>query len=97
MVVHRLGLTPSLPLKRVFAFVGSLRSTADFFPERKNLSEGPARNPGGVAAAAVVATMAHEGTMTPIEVVKQRLQVHSSPYKGAMDCIRKTLAEEGVR
>lgn len=60
-------------------------------------SEGPARNPGGVAAAAVVATMAHEGTMTPIEVVKQRLQVHNSPYKGAMDCIRKTLAEEGVR
>jgi len=59
-------------------------------------SEGPARNPGGVAAAAVVATMVHEGTMTPIEVVKQRLQVHNSPYKGAMDCIRKTLAEEGV-
>jgi len=59
-------------------------------------SQGPAQNPGGVAAAAVVATMAHEGTMTPVEVVKQRLQVHGSPYKGAMDCIRQTMAKEGI-
>lgn len=34
--------------------------------------------------------------MTPIEVVKQRLQVHNSPYKGAVDCIRQTMAKEGV-
>lgn len=51
----------------------------------------------GVAGAAVVATVAHEGTMTPIEVVKQRLQQHNSPYSSSSDCIRSTFKQEGFR
>ena len=33
--------------------------------------------------------------MTPVEVVKQRLQLHNTPYKGAMDCITQTFRNEG--
>ena len=34
--------------------------------------------------------------MTPADVVKQRLQVAASPYRGAADCVRQMLRDEGV-
>eukprot|EP00039_Didymoeca_costata_P014221 m.227404 g.227404 ORF g.227404 m.227404 type:complete len:311 (+) comp15972_c0_seq4:336-1268(+) len=61
-----------------------------------NVNEDPAGSPIGTAGAAIVATFAHEGTMNPIEVVKQRLQLFDSPYRGAWDCIKKTFSEDGI-
>lgn len=59
------------------------------------VSDDPAGNIKANAGAAVVATVAHEATMNPIEVVKQRLQLHGSPYQSGMHCFRDTLEKEG--
>lgn len=48
------------------------------------------------AAAGVCATVASDAVITPMDVVKQRLQLKSSPYKGVCDCVKRVLVEEGV-
>lgn len=48
------------------------------------------------AAAGAIATIVNDGFMTPVDVVKQRLQVAHSPYKGLADCTRQILRQEGV-
>jgi solute carrier family 25 iron transporter 28/37 len=48
----------------------------------------------GVAGA--LATMAHDFVVTPLDVIKQRLQMFDSPYTGVFDCMRKTLSKEGI-
>jgi len=48
-----------------------------------------------VAAAAVVATLFHDAVMNPAEVIKQRIQVYNSPYKGIIQCARGVFATEG--
>ncbi|PON42496.1 Mitochondrial carrier protein [Parasponia andersonii] len=52
-------------------------------------------NPAAHAAAGVFATVASDAVITPMDMVKQRLQLKSSPYKGLGDCVRRVLAEEG--
>jgi solute carrier family 25 iron transporter 28/37 len=44
-----------------------------------------------------VATMCHDAIVTPLDVVKQRLQVQNSRYAGVMHCIRTVFATEGLR
>ncbi|KAJ9543564.1 hypothetical protein OSB04_023271 [Centaurea solstitialis] len=54
-------------------------------------------NPAGHAAAGVLATVASDAVFTPMDVVKQRLQLGSgSPYKGVFDCVKTVLKEEGL-
>lgn len=48
------------------------------------------------AAAAVVATLAHDAFMNPMEVIKQRLQMFNSPYRGMVHCGTSILQTEGV-
>ncbi|KAM1525539.1 hypothetical protein TB2_009781 [Malus domestica] len=48
------------------------------------------------AVSGVFATVASDAVITPMDVVKQRLQLQSSPYKGVADCVRRVLVEEGV-
>ncbi|XP_064630233.1 mitoferrin-2-like [Lineus longissimus] len=48
-------------------------------------------------AAGCVATLIHDAVMNPAEVVKQRLQMYGSPYKGAIDCLKQVFKAEGVR
>lgn len=48
------------------------------------------------AAAAVSATIVHDAFMNPCEVIKQRLQVYSSPYTGVLDCATKVYKLEGL-
>lgn len=48
------------------------------------------------AAAGAIATVVNDGLMTPVDVIKQRLQVAHSPYAGVADCVRKVLQQEGV-
>lgn len=46
--------------------------------------------------AGCLATFLHDGIMTPADVVKQRIQMYNSPYRGVVDCIRKTYRLEGL-
>ena len=48
------------------------------------------------AASGVCATVTSDAVFTPMDVVKQRLQLKSSPYKGVVDCVRRVAVEEGV-
>ena len=48
------------------------------------------------AISGVFATVASDAVITPMDVVKQRLQLKSSPYRGVGDCVRRVLVEEGV-
>ncbi len=53
-------------------------------------------HPVATAVAGSIATIVNDGIMTPSDVVKQRLQVANSPYKGMMDCILRVSREEGL-
>lgn len=41
------------------------------------------------------ATMAHDAIGVPTDVVKQRMQMFGSTYRGAIDCVKSILAKEG--
>lgn len=58
-------------------------------------SENP-NNAVAHAVSGVFATVASDAVITPMDVVKQRLQLKSSPYRGVGDCVRRVLVEEGV-
>ncbi|OXA52593.1 mitoferrin-2 isoform X2 [Folsomia candida] len=47
-------------------------------------------------AAGCLATLFHDGIMTPADVVKQRMQMYNSPYKSCWDCVKKTYHTEGA-
>ncbi|KAJ8013763.1 hypothetical protein DPEC_G00033170 [Dallia pectoralis] len=47
-------------------------------------------------AAGCVATLLHDAAMNPSEVVKQRLQMYNSPYRGVLDCVRAVWQTEGA-
>ena len=55
----------------------------------------PGHHPLEAATCGASATMLHDVVMTPMDVVKQRLQL--GYYSGVSDCIRRIAAEEGLR
>nr|GMC85889.1 mitoferrin-like [Ipomoea batatas] len=63
---------------------------------KKSLSGGNPKNSTAHALSGVFATVASDAVITPMDVVKQRLQLKSSPYKGVMDCVKKVVMEEGI-
>ncbi|XP_052176370.1 uncharacterized protein LOC127790753 [Diospyros lotus] len=63
---------------------------------KKVLSAGNPNNSAAHAASGVVATVASDAVITPMDMVKQRLQLKSSPYKGVADCAKRVLMEEGI-
>ncbi|XP_068614965.1 mitoferrin-2-like [Brachionichthys hirsutus] len=46
--------------------------------------------------AGCVATLLHDAVMNPAEVVKQRLQMYNSPYRGVLDCVHAVCRKEGL-
>lgn len=54
-------------------------------------------HPVAHALAGASATVASDAVLTPMDVVKQRLQLKESPYKGLGDCVRQILKHEGLR
>ncbi|XP_043939047.1 mitoferrin-1 isoform X1 [Protopterus annectens] len=46
--------------------------------------------------AGTLATVLHDVVMNPVEVVKQRMQIYNSPYKGVWDCIWTVQRTEGT-
>lgn len=63
----------------------------------KKSFSGDAGSAASHAAAGVCATVASDAVFTPMDMVKQRLQLGSSPYKGVFDCVRTVLREDGFR
>jgi solute carrier family 25 (mitochondrial iron transporter), member 28/37 len=49
------------------------------------------------AMAGAAATIVNDALMTPGDVIKQRLQIANSPYRGIMDCAVRTYHVEGLR
>lgn len=45
--------------------------------------------------AGCMATVLHDAIMNPAEVVKQRMQMFNSPYRGVLDCMGSLLRREG--
>nr|GMD12345.1 mitoferrin-like [Ipomoea batatas] len=64
---------------------------------KETFSGGNPNNSAAHAASGVCATVASDAVFTPMDMVKQRLQLSSSPYKGVMDCMRVVFREEGIR
>ncbi|XP_051131924.1 uncharacterized protein LOC127251975 isoform X2 [Andrographis paniculata] len=62
---------------------------------KKFLSSENSNNPLAHAASGVFATVTSDAVLTPMDVVKQRLQLKDSPYKGVGDCVRRVIVEEG--
>ncbi|GKV06103.1 hypothetical protein SLEP1_g18033 [Rubroshorea leprosula] len=60
------------------------------------LSRGDPNNPIAHAVSGVFATVTSDAVITPMDMVKQRLQLQSSPYKGVADCVKRVLVEEGI-
>ncbi|XP_036953434.1 mitoferrin-2-like [Acanthopagrus latus] len=46
--------------------------------------------------AGCMATVLHDAIMNPAEVVKQRMQMFNSPYRGVLDCMGSMLRQEGT-
>lgn len=47
-------------------------------------------------AAGCVATLLHDAVMNPAEVVKQRMQMYNSPYRGVLHCVGAVWQKEGA-
>ena len=60
-------------------------------------SGGKPNNPAAHAVSGVFATVASDAVFTPMDMVKQRLQLTNSPYKGVWDCVKRVLKEDGIR
>eukprot|EP00794_Sanderia_malayensis_P005693 gene5693-6394_t len=60
---------------------------------------GPGNHSRTLAAggAGVVATLFHDAAMNPIDLIKQRLQMYNSPYRGVVHCFKTVIKEEGIR
>ncbi|KAL5550745.1 hypothetical protein UlMin_000921 [Ulmus minor] len=59
-------------------------------------SGGNPNNSAAHAASGVFTTVASDAVITPMDMVKQRLQLKSSAYKGVGDCVKRVLIEEGI-
>lgn len=46
--------------------------------------------------AGIMATAIHDAVATPMDVIKQRMQVHNSSHRSMMSCLRAMIAREGV-
>lgn len=64
---------------------------------KKYFSNGNPNNSAAHAVSGVFATVASDAVFTPMDMVKQRLQLSNSPYGGVWDCVKRVLKEEGFR
>jgi solute carrier family 25 iron transporter 28/37 len=60
-------------------------------------TENGSKRPLAQASAGVLSTLLHDAVMNPADVVKQRLQMHGSPYNNVLHCIRETHRREGLK
>lgn len=55
----------------------------------------PGHHPAGAAVAGAAATVFHDAVMTPMDLVKQRLQL--GYHKGIVDCVLTVQRSEGIQ
>ncbi|XP_038692518.1 mitoferrin-like isoform X2 [Tripterygium wilfordii] len=58
-------------------------------------SRGNPDNPAAHAISGVCATIASDAVFTPMDMVKQRLQLGNGMYKGVWDCVKTVFRDEG--
>lgn len=71
-------------------------SVYEIFKERFGGNE-LGHHPLAHGAAGVFATIASDAVFTPMDVVKQRLQLPGNAYRGVSDCIQSIMREEGFK
>ena len=71
-------------------------SVYEFFKEKMGGNK-PGHHPLSHAMAGILATVSSDAVFTPMDVVKQRLQLPGNSYRGLMDCIGKILRNEGIK
>jgi solute carrier family 25 iron transporter 28/37 len=54
-------------------------------------------HPFRVGLAGFMATVVSDGVLAPMDAVKQRMQLHATPYKGMVDCINTVFSKGGIR
>ncbi|KAF7816169.1 mitoferrin-like [Senna tora] len=63
---------------------------------KKYFSHGDPKNSTAHAISGVCATVTSDAVLTPMDMVKQRLQLSNSGYKGVGDCVKRVFSEEGL-
>jgi solute carrier family 25 iron transporter 28/37 len=58
-------------------------------------ADGPGHHPAATAVAGACATVVADAILTPLDTVKQRLQIANSPYSSMLNCASRTLRDEG--
>ena len=71
-------------------------SCYEFIKKNFSGSSRPGENPLVNGIAGCFATLLHDAVMVPSDVIKQRLQMYNSPYKGIIDCVMSTKRKEGL-
>ena len=59
--------------------------------KRASASDDGRHHPFHHAFAGACATVVGDAVQTPVDTVKQRLQMHNSPYVGVWDCVKRTV------
>jgi solute carrier family 25 iron transporter 28/37 len=57
----------------------------------------PGHHPIGAAFSGAVAVLFHDAVSTPVDVVKQRMQLPNSPHTNPLSCARAVFLREGLR
>eukprot|EP01132_Coremiostelium_polycephalum_P007909 gene7909-9735_t len=65
--------------------------------KHKFIGDDENHHPIKVGAAGALATMASEAVACPMDVVKQRMQLQLTQYKGLGDCMKRIWVKEGIR
>ncbi|KAF9626000.1 hypothetical protein IFM89_030654 [Coptis chinensis] len=92
-MVEHMAMFPVDTLKNRMQMLGTT-STASSSAHRHNTGRNkPGHHPLTHTASGVLATTASDVVLTPLDVVKQRLQLKKSPYSGVKDCVTRMLEE----
>lgn len=71
-------------------------SVYELFKQRFGGNE-QGHHPVAHGAAGVLATISSDAVFTPMDVVKQRLQLPGNTYNGVLDCIQSIIRKEGIK
>lgn len=66
-----------------------------FYEVSKKFLSSDSNNSAAHAASGVFATVSSDAVFTPMDMVKQRLQMGEGTYRGVWDCVRRVMREEG--
>jgi solute carrier family 25 iron transporter 28/37 len=70
-------------------------ATYEFIKDRLGGNE-PGHHPIAAGIAGAMATCAHDAVVTPLDLVKQRLQLYNSHYSGVVEAVRVIARQEGL-